>query len=36
MQRLGMRFERKTTGGELGLQLPDVEIVLYAKARHDA
>lgn len=36
MQRLGMRFERETTGRELGLQVPDVEIVLYAKECHDA
>lgn len=35
MQRIGMRLERETTGRELSLQVPDVEIVLYAKERHD-
>ena len=36
MQRLGMRFERRTTGGELGLEVTDVAIVLYAMERQDA
>ena len=33
MERLGMRFERRTTGRELGLQAADVPVVLYALER---
>ena len=28
--RLGMRFERETTGRDLGLRVPDVELVYYS------
>ncbi len=30
MERLGLRFERRARGHELGLATPDVEVVLYA------
>lgn len=33
MERLGMRFERRATGRELGLRVPEVDVVLYALER---
>jgi hypothetical protein len=33
MERVGMCFERRTTGRELGLQAADVPVVLYALER---
>lgn len=30
MERIGMRFERRARGGDFGLSVPDVEIVVYA------
>ncbi len=30
MEKLGMRFERRATGRDLGLAAPDVEVVVYA------
>lgn len=33
MEKIGLAFERRTTGHELGLRVPDVEVVLYAALR---
>jgi len=33
MEKLGLRFERRATGRELGLAAPDVEVVVYAIER---
>jgi RimJ/RimL family protein N-acetyltransferase len=33
MEKLGMRFERRATGRELGLAAPDIEVVVYAIER---
>lgn len=33
MERLGLAFERRATGRELGLRVPDVELVLHAAER---
>ncbi len=33
MEKLGMTFERHATGHDLGLAVPDVEVVLYALER---
>jgi RimJ/RimL family protein N-acetyltransferase len=36
MEKLGMRFERRATGRELGLAAPDIEVVVYAVERQAA
>jgi RimJ/RimL family protein N-acetyltransferase len=33
MEKLGLRFERRATGRDLGLAAPDVEVVVYAIER---
>jgi ribosomal-protein-alanine N-acetyltransferase len=35
MEHLGMRFERRATGQELGLRDPDVEVMFYSIARDE-
>ncbi len=36
MEKIGLAFERRTTGRRLGLRSPDVEVVLYAVTRSEA
>ncbi len=36
MEKIGLTFERRATGHELGLRVPDVEVVLYAAANPSA
>jgi [ribosomal protein S5]-alanine N-acetyltransferase len=33
MEKLGLRYQRQATGAELGLTVPDVEVVLYLATR---